>query len=395
MNLKSKTTRNKTIMKKLTSISILGMMLTAASLQAQVDIKITGSTAFRASMFRAITNLYGANLQNENPGGPTANNSGANRVTYRGTIPTLFGANVVTIYTDMGGSIQGVHSLVLNDLQTFFSNPTNTATGPTGATNLFTGVADLGFSDVFQNATVYQTVPLRDLLVAIQPFALNKGVSAASLSISNITSQQLKTFLGNGAVPLSYFTGRTNDDTKTVYLPGRSEDSGTRLTMDLDCGFGPSGFENFVYDVTSAGTWFLSTNTPPGFSSGSGVLNALKNVNTTDGAIGYLGMNDSLSLNNGANVITYNGALPFRGIFTTALTTTNDYTPVIEGTYSYWSYEHLYERQSESTSGNVHKYRAALGTNIDVDIATIFPKIAVRLSEMRVSRQADGGPISP
>jgi hypothetical protein len=36
-----------------------------------------------------------------------------------------------------------------------------------------------------------------------------------------------------------------------------------------------------------------------------------------------------------------------------------------------------------------------LATNIDVDIATIFPKIAVRLSEMRVSRQADGGPISP
>jgi hypothetical protein len=379
-------------MKKLSSIGILGMMLTAASLQAQVDIKITGSTAFRASMFRAITNLYGSNLQNENPGGPTANNAGANRVTYRGTIPGMFGSSVVTVYTDMGGSIQGVHSLVLNDLQTFFVDPTNSVAD---STNTFTGVADLGFSDVFQNATVYQSTALRDLIVAVQPFTLVKGVSAASGSISNITGQQLKTFLGNGAVPLSYFTGRTNDDASTVYLPGRSEDSGTRLTLDLDSGFGPSGFENFVYDVTPGGTWFLSTNTPPGFSSGSGVANALKNVITTDAAIGYLGMSDALSVNAGANVITYNGALPFKGTFSSSTSTTNDYTPVIKGAYSYWSYEHLYERTSESTSGNVHKYRAALGTNIDVDIATIFPKLAVRLTEMKVSRQADGGPISP
>ena len=380
-------------MKKLSSISILGMMLTAASLQAQVDIKITGSTAFRSSMFRAITNLYGSNLQNENPGGPTANNAGANRVTYRGTIPGLFGGSVVTVYTDMGGSIQGVHSLVLNDLQTFFVDPTNSAPD---ATNTFTGVADLGFSDVFQNATVYQSTALRDLLVAVQPFAMTKGLGAASLSISNVSSQQLKTLFANGAVPLSYFTGNTNDDANTVYLPGRSEDSGTRLTIDLDSGFGPSGFENFVYDVTPGGTWFLSTNTPPGFSSGSGVAGALKNVNTTNGAIGYLGMNDALGVGvNGDHIITFNGALPFKGTVSSSASFTNDYTPVIKGTYSYWSYEHLYERTSESTSGNVHKYRAALGTNIDVDIATIFPKLAVRLTEMKVSRQADGGPISP
>src|ERR1039457_3896545 len=107
--------------------------------KTQVDIKITGSTAFRANMFLGITNLYGANLQNENPGGPTADNSGANRVTYRGTIPSLFGSSSVTVYTDMGGSIQGIHSLVLNDNQTFLLDPTNSAPD---ATNTFTGVAD-------------------------------------------------------------------------------------------------------------------------------------------------------------------------------------------------------------------------------------------------------------
>ena len=379
-------------MKKLTYI--LGLMLAAASVHAQVDIKITGSTAFRSSMFRAITNLYGANLQNENPGGPTADNSNGNRVTYRGTIPSLFGSQVVTVYTDMGGSIQGVHSLVLNDLQTFFVDPTNSAPD---ATNVFTAVADLAFSDVFQNSTVYQSPALKDLLVAVQPFAMvrNVGSGNPSGSISNITSQQLKTLLGNGAVPLSYFTGNTNDNANTVYLPGRSEDSGTRLTMDLDTGFGPSGYENYVYDVTPNGTWFLSTNNPPGFSSGSGVVGALANTVTTNAAIGYLGLGDTASavFSKGCTVITYNGGLPYKGTFSNSKTFTNDYTPVIMGQYSYWSYEHLLERSGQT--GNIDTYRTALKNGIDADVGTILPKYNIRLSEMKVSRPSDGGPISP
>ena len=49
-------------MKKLLTIAILGGLFAATTSQAQVTIRICGSTAFRANAVRAITNLFGGNI---------------------------------------------------------------------------------------------------------------------------------------------------------------------------------------------------------------------------------------------------------------------------------------------------------------------------------------------
>ena len=371
-------------MKKITTLGILGMLCTAVSVQAQVNIYITGSTAFRASMFRAITNLYGANLQNENPGGTATDNSGANQVTYGGLMSGVFGSQQVTIYTSMSGSVGGVQTLTQNLTPTYYSSPTN------GNATTVNHTADLSFSDVFQAATGFQTPQLSGVLVAIQPMCFTKSVSSPT-RLANITAQQIQPFFANGYLPLSYFTGNTNDSSTNCYLPGRSFDSGTRLTAEYDSFFAPS--EEQPWAPNASGVWSPSV----GYSSGSGVRGALNQANAGP-AIGYLTMSDTLVVNGGSNVLTYNGALPFLGTLnggTTSLTGTNDYLPVIKGQYSYWCYEHLYELPSVLHGSPVDLLRSNLATYIDLDIQNVYPKIAVRLTEMQVSRPADGGPITP
>src|SRR5471032_2580749 len=114
-------------MKKLLTLALFGGLFAATTLQAQVSIYISGSTAFRANAWRAITNLYGGNLTGENPGGTgplllTTNNSGANLVTFTGTMPALFGGQTVTIFTSWNGSAQGTHNVVSNDTINFLTN---------------------------------------------------------------------------------------------------------------------------------------------------------------------------------------------------------------------------------------------------------------------------------
>jgi hypothetical protein len=375
-------------MKNITKIGILGLMLTAAATQAQIDIYITGSTAFRSSAYRGIISLYGTGLQNQNPAGPitgAGNQSGANVITWSGTMTNVFGAGnntIVTIHGSYNGSVGGIQTLVQNLTPTYFLYATYVKT------NTISGPADLAFSDVYQGATAYQVPALRDLLVAVQNFGLVKSVSTPA-SVTNITGQQLLSLLANGFMPLSYFTGKTNDSGTNCYLPGRSLDSGTRLTIENDTFFVPNAEQPYAPDVN--GNWSASV----GYSSGSGVKGALNQANAGP-AIGYLGLSDASGVNGGANIITYNGVLPFKGTFDGSSTTvTNDYTPVIMGQYSYWSYEHLFERTSVAIGSNVDKFRTALGAAVDNDILTVLPKYNLRLSEMKVHRTSDGGPITP
>src|ERR1700722_2833692 len=189
-------------MKKTIALLMLGGLF-AANLQAQqVNIHITGSTAFRANNYRAIRALYGSGLVSQNPADPA---SSKNQVTWTGTMTNIFGSSpTVNIYASYSGSIAGVQALVQGASLTFLSSPTN------GSTNPFTAPADLAFSDVYQAATPFTSTPLVDALVAIQPFVYVKSQSANT--VSNVTMQQLQVMLGNGSMPLSYFTGKTNDD---------------------------------------------------------------------------------------------------------------------------------------------------------------------------------------
>lgn len=363
-------------MKKTIATLILGGLF-AASLQADVNIHITGSTAFRANAYRAIRALYGAGLVSQNPADPA---SGKNQVTWTGTITNLFGSQTVNIYASYSGSVGGIQALTENISQTFLSSATN------GSTNTFTAPAELAFSDCFQASTAYTSPTLVDAQVAVLPFAYVKSTITSS-SFTNITFQQLQVIFANGFMPLSYFTGKTNDDATTLYYVGRNFDSGTRVAAFTDDFFTGSP-QTYAPDTNC--NWNITA----GFSSGSGIDTVLQG--TCGQAIGTLGISDATACcANGCSIVAYNGFFPFVGYTPgSAVPVTPDYTPIIKGQYSYWSYEHLFELSS-SVGTTADTLRTALISGIDTDIATLTPVQAIRLNQMKVSRPSDGGPIAP
>ncbi len=400
-------------MKKLLTLALFGGLFAATTLQAQVNIYISGSTAFRANAWRAITNLYGSNLTGQNPGGATANNSGASLVTLTGTMP-IFGGQQVTIFLSWNGSAQGTHNLVNNDNISFL---TNDFTGDIAQTNLISHTVDLAFSDVFQNTTPFTSTTLTDTNVAVIPFCWVRSAGAPT-NLVNITIQQLQECWSVGTIPLSYFTGNTNDGSTNIFFTGRNKDSGSRLTAASD---GLVIGTPSIFWVTNNGSAFVwakmtanfianGVNYGPGFSSGgteAGVL-ALSGTATNGFGLGYEGYPDArTAVINGGQIINYDGATPLVYSNNVALPgsigqlpNSPDWSPIINGKYSFWSYEHLFMRPG--LSGNIPTFWSALAGGVDNDLATVeanasssTPVIAIRLSEMKVARPADGGPIHP
>lgn len=360
-------------MKKLLTLMTLGGLLTASTLQAQVEFYITGATAFRANAYRSIRAMFGnqgGTLTGQNPADNGGNASGSNIVTFVGTMPNLYRAQTVTIRASYSGSIQGMQALVQNLNSIYYAN------GTAGNGSTISHQADLAFSDVFQSSGPYQKPALSDMTVGVQPFTYTKSVTTPA-SVTNITIQQLQSFYSGGVEPLSYFTGNTADDGTLIYLVGRDAGSGTRMSMLLDGLFVGSPL---LWAPDGSCVWNVSS----GYSSGSGIVTVLNG--TCGAAIGTLGVADAKNVNGGANILAYNGVKPFYGLITAP-----DWTPIRKGLYSCWSYEHLYMRTG--ASANISSFRTALKTEINTDLATSTS--AIQVGTMLVSRSADGGPIAP
>jgi hypothetical protein len=378
-------------MKRILTLVTLAGLCAAATANAQVDIYLTGSTAFRANVYRSMNLIYGRQGGSVTSFLADTNGaaSGVNHVTWIGTMPHLFGANTVTVHGSYSGSVGGIQALANQTPVTGYYMAGDTTTLSSGGSG--SHIADLAFSDVFQASTAFSTPTLEEGLglygtnqfVCVQPFAYVKSTTGAG-SVVNITQWQVRQMLNAGANPLSLFTGNAAD-TGLVYLCGRTSDSGTRLTAELDNVF--NGVEQ-MYQPDGTCVWAPFG----GNSSGSGITTAL---NSCGPAIGYLGLSDARNVNSGANILTYNGVLPFVGTFGQALPNVPDYSPITMGQYSYWSYEHLYEKAGLSTDGsdNISLFRNALIAELINDIATTTPKNALNISEMKVKRNTDGAPI--
>jgi hypothetical protein len=105
-------------------------------------------------------------------------------------------------------------------------------------------------------------------------------------------------------------------------------------------------------------------------------------------AISYLISLDSYGLNAGQNVLSYNGSKAFKGNFSNV---SNDFSPVIDGQYSLWVYEHILNRTT--ASANVKNFRNALIAAIDTQLQT--SAFSIPISKLNVERQADGAPVAP
>lgn len=340
------------------------------AVQAQVEIRITGSTAFRATTYAAIRNLYGGTLTGQNPAHDA---SGKNQVTFAGTIPALFGAQTVTVRTSYSGSVEGVQSLVLGNNETFLLSSN------AGDTNTVAGPADIAFSDVFQSTTDFTSPVLSDSKVGVVCFSWVRSVTTPA-AVNNMTHQLAQQFLATGDLPVGQFTGDLSQ-VQDIYLVGRTKGSGTRATQQADCGYGANA-DSQLWQLDGAGgtvgTTFIQS---IGFSSGSGVATVLKAAAATSPSIGFLGISDANGVNGGANMLSFNG-VPF------------SVSNVWNGNYSAWGYEHAFLKPA--VGANAKKFlQDASGLKVAIDTILQTSTANTALSKMKVARNADGGPIFP
>jgi hypothetical protein len=353
-------------------------LMAGTALQAQVNLYITGSTAFRANAYRSIRTLYGANLASQNPADPA---SSANRITWTGTIPALFGGQTVTIRANYSGSVEGIQSLTANLNEVFFASATP------GVTTLVTNKADLAFSDVFQESTPYQAPGLLPAgignQVGVIPFVYVRSAGTPG-TVNNLSRAQARTLLANGLDALMTFTGNVADAAKLIYLVGRYNLSGTRYTQEYCADFFPIA-SGLLYNTNGTScTWVLHS----GFTSGSGVVTTMtSSCAAVQPALACLGLSDANNaVAGGCAFVAYNGELPYTGT-----SGVPDFSPTRNGLYDLWGYQHLYYKSG--ASANVTSFHTSLKNEINTDLAT--STTAIQLGTMNVARQADGGPVSP
>lgn len=402
-------------MKKTILLTAIGMLLGAASLQAQTaDIYITGSSAFRANVFNAVSNLYNP-APNIN-GGSGGVSSSSSRWTMSGQIPTLFGTRTINVHCSFNGSVQGVHGLYDNtDKSVFYAN------GTPGDTNLVTNTVSCAFSDVDSSSTAYALDPssFYEKYCAVQPFVYVRSLNCPN-TFTNITIQQLLTIMPNGQLPLSYLTGNPADASTPITLVNRSLDSGTRVSAYADALV--SGSPAVYYWWTNGTPNYILTNVylgpslySYGYVGGGDVKNVLIIPHVNNVAIGYLGLSDAKGVNGGANILSYNGAYPSSDIKTgSSVPAAPSFDAVRNGQYSYWAYEvlgwpktvsapdqnissadlKLFCRTLSGYDSTLNNFVGGVGS-LDYDISIQPTKVAVRLGDMNVSRQSVGGPIAP
>src|SRR5262249_24500853 len=220
-----------------TLLTLLTGSLVATAAQAQVEVTITGSTAFRS-----ITIDRSANLFDVGSRVGVTNDATAGTITYSGTmsnaVPSL-GNTPVKIRLSFSGSGSGM-------LAVKNQTPVVTAEsgGPGGPTT--NKVPDLALSDVFPRSarpplarSAFNPTPL-----GVIPFLFVRN--NALTGVNNITREQAYLLMtasgvqgGFDGMPATFLGGSS---TAPVYLIGRDSGSGTRISVHKDIGFNLTPF---------------------------------------------------------------------------------------------------------------------------------------------------------
>lgn len=416
----------------------------AALADAQTRLNFTGSTAYRGATVNAIhaafdsgTLAYAYTGSAASSGNP---DTGANAGVYTGTIGGVSFV-VKTFWTGSEAGIQAVAQdsagVALNYVE---DTPTKGGAGteqplvvgtpvsgiddPTsGAAGTYTAaVPDVDMADTYQGtsqfkagsfnghsypaltgATVTGTTTLNGIM-GVVPFVF--VVSPAS-TITNATSQLVRSLYANGSLPKALFTGSNADEGSLVYAVGRDPDSGTRLTSFAETGYGATK-SVFQYEpLTSGSAVVTSTNSTVaslepwpdetvngtlisspngGYNSGGKLAGALGastsgmviysdgvNASGTNGDLfGYLSTSDYGSKAGNAHSLAFNG-VPFST------------TAVQEGQYTFWSYEHMYYRTLTATQ------KTALTT---IATGLYFTYATIPIPSMHCKRLSDGAAIT-
>lgn len=368
-------------------------------------VYLTGSTAFRAVLFNAITNTS-ASVTNASgtyvgvfDSGTSVTLLGAKGAAVTGST-SLYNAygtvsgNPTIISVSLTGSEAGIGALTAQTINQNIKvatkasanflgytnasaalpgtpTPAGSSTGyldpadGTGNTRLAvdgTFRPDLAFADTSKAVSLSSGTSVIDLgIVGVVPFTWAKGADSAQTNanwthLTNVTEPQLVYALG-ALKPVSFFTGNTSD-TQKVYIFGRNKGSGTRVNTLLDLYYGVTvNVIQYALNCyyTSGGVLTYGTNATAGLapttlSTQPSSTTALVTVGN-DGFDGGSGVTACLT-NDYAHApfvaIGYVGISDFQGVTNKGVTgltlngvAANDGN-VISGAYPFWGHEHVY-----------------------------------------------------
>ena len=207
---------------------------TAGVARAQTVVHITGSTAFRSAVHTAITYI----LQPGFVYGYTGTSfTGASEAIFTGTAIT--NGIPVIIKTSWSGSLAGIETVSQaypSTVGTFLTNTTPQSTTGSGSapTNYDSPVIpEVCMSDGFQFTSQYPSPVLTAQTVGVVPFKFLRNAGAPA-DLTNMTPLLAQALWPGGSLPLSLFSGSSNDMDTIIYAIGRNPDSGTRKTAFLE-----------------------------------------------------------------------------------------------------------------------------------------------------------------
>ena len=349
---------------------LAGVMLASAA-HAQVNVTITGSTAFRSITLDRAQFLF------DNGYTKWGDLTGTLPETFQGTmsnaIPSL-GGTLVTVRCSFSGSAAGM-------LAVDGSSPVPTIDPITGNTNSTT-VPDLALSDVFPEAATpaINGADFDQAVIGVIPFVFIRN--NALTGITNITREQAVLAMqdsgSNGplaAMPASFLGCNNANSNNPIFMTGRDSGSGTRITVQADIGF--VGTPRLWGTSATNSSLLVLTN---GYASNGLQRNVIA---SNPNVIGYLGLADAVIISGTATAINYEG-VPF------------SIANVQSGQYPLWGYEHFVNRAGQLSQNQQLIHDALVGaiTNPGYQTTnTTYTANFVDQNNMQVYRGADGGTI--
>jgi len=354
----------------LNKILTLGLTLAGAvftqEAKAQVTVNIEGGSASSTVLFDRATNFFA--------GGTITSINGSvkgNVLQFVGNtaIPTVSGYNPVTLNINVAnGAINGLNALVNQHAYTGDTNYLGVGIIPTFVDSATTPEA-IGIDSVAANLTEYPTY--------VVPLVYVRNTNFADVAaITNLTQRQAVTL--ETTTNKASFYGSTG--TNYVYFVGRNKSAAVRTEIDLTI-FNTAKIKTFTNNAANLPV--QDTSSDPGYSSASKVVSAVTVLTNSIGTVAV------------QNVVLPLGAISYEGV---PFTVTN----VINGSYPLWGYEHYYFITAPNTGSPSTAQQAVIDafynsvTNSTFQTTSpIFVGNFVPNPWMKVSRNVDGGPISP
>jgi hypothetical protein len=389
--------------------NVISAALVALGIVAQASadpvVYVTGSTAFRSTVFSALASTAGPT------GGGVFDASPAVQYTSYGS-SSLNGGTYMVFHGDISGSPVYIdcawsgseagiasacnttltnvdrngNAIILNGSPETWLNVSNVtlsasgvdvSTNPASNSGFFEGAsrqADLAQADTSQaiswtppSASSPQT-ELSDFGVeAIVTFTLSRNTqpnpSNEWLHCSNITLPQFNTLLSAGVVPAGFISGNPTDDDFSVYLVGRNLGSGTRMNALGDSQYGAHknvlqySIGYGVEETPHQDVLVLTNEGDNGYESGGDVAKALGITNSSpvsgscqqadpfNGGVGWFALG-YLGPSDALNTGNFGGAPTNDWVTVDGVLSSNG--AIENGSFWLWGHEHLYGRNGIS-----------------------------------------------